>query len=60
MGTSLNVSAPPAMTTDAWPVLILSAAAQIAAFDEMHACKGIVIGRLIIFVLDQEYIMNFQ
>ena len=37
IGTSLNVSTPPAITADACPLRILSAAAQIAAFDEMHA-----------------------
>jgi len=37
IGTSLKVSTPPARTTDACPDLILSAAAQIAALDEMHA-----------------------
>ena len=37
MGTSENVSTPPARTTDAWPDRILSAAAQIAALEEMHA-----------------------
>lgn len=28
------------MTADAWPDLILSAAAQIAALDEIQACDG--------------------
>jgi hypothetical protein len=37
MGTSLNVSTPPAITQDACPVLILSEAAHIAALDEIQA-----------------------
>lgn len=37
IGTSEKVSTPPAITTEAWPETILSAAAQMAAFDEIQA-----------------------
>lgn len=37
MGTSENVSAPPAIMVDARPEIIFSAAAQIAALEEIHA-----------------------
>jgi hypothetical protein len=37
IGTSEKVSQPPAITTDACPDTILSAAAQIAALDEIQA-----------------------
>lgn len=38
MGTSEKVSAPPAITTDACPDWIFSAADVMATDDEMHAC----------------------
>jgi hypothetical protein len=37
MGTSLNVSTPPAMTHDACPHKIFSTALVMATLEEMHA-----------------------
>jgi hypothetical protein len=39
MGTSLNVSAPPAITHEACPHRIFSAALVMATLEEMHACS---------------------
>ena len=38
MGTSLNVSHPPAITVDAFPEMIFSAALVMATLEEIHAC----------------------
>lgn len=38
MGTSLNVSHPPAITVDALPEMIFSAALVMATLEEIHAC----------------------
>jgi len=37
MGTSLKVSVPPAMTVEAFPDMIFSAALVMATLEEMHA-----------------------
>ena len=38
MGTSLNVSHPPAITVEALPEMIFSAALVMATLEEIHAC----------------------